>query len=288
MMRWRRAATAAMIVLVLALTGCQASTGRQTLQASPAATAPLQSTSTTASVGGQSCGLQDASHVGDFVISKASVFYGFNANYMLPDSTPAGKPLVVSVQNNQGYVNGNAIQSLPVVEPASFLVSICNVAASTHRLTSLSVKLVSLTPYSSQLNTLNACGFLYSRTQSFGGECASGYSPDVDQTLQFPANATAPATVTLTLPQPVDLVPNNVIGVNIGVTPPTSAAIMTFQLGLGFDGQEAIFPAALTTQPAINAPIARKWSGTYCNTASMQSQIPATSPTNTYYACPQA
>ena len=175
-----------------------------------------------------------------------------------------------------------------MVQPVEFLLEICNTSTTTtHHLDGFGVRLTSLTPYVGQLNVLNGCALLYARSGGFGGECASGYSPDVEESFQFAANAAASATVTQTLSPAAQILPGQDVGIGFSVHPPTSVATMTFQLGLGIDGQATSYPAALTTQPAINAPIARRWAGNYCSVAQMQTQIPAASPANTYYVCPQ-
>jgi hypothetical protein len=137
------------------------------------------------------------------------------------------------------------------------------------------------------LNALNGCASLYARSGSIDGECASGYSPDVEESFQFAANAAVSATVTQKLSPAAQILPGQGVGIGFSVHPPTSVATMTFQLGIGIDGQAISYPSVLTTQPAINAPIARRWAGNYCTAAAMQAQIPATSSANTYYICPQ-
>lgn len=289
-----------LIGLALALAGCGTSgtgTTSRTVQpplatmsptAQSTATAMTDNSSPTVVANAQPCNPPNAVRIGDIAVSKPTVLYGFNADYMLPDSVSTAKPVTVTVQNNTPYISGAPLESAAVVQPVSFLIGVCNMSATiTHRLTNLGVILASLTPYSGQLNALNGCASLYARSGNIGGECASGYSPDLEATLLFPANAAAQAKVTLALAQPANLAPGRGIDVSIGVTPPTSTAIMTFQFGLGVDGQAITYPTGMTTQPAINAPIAHRWAGDYCNTAQMQSQIPATSPANTYYVCPK-
>lgn len=258
-----------------------------TPQPTPTAVTDIASPTTIASP--QRCGPSaGAFFMGDLAISKPEVLYGFNADFMLPDGLSTAHPLTVTTQNNGAFVLGGALQSRAVVQPVEFLVDICNTStSSTHHLGDFGVRLTSLTPYAGQLNVLNGCASLYARSGSIGGECASGYSPDIEESFQFAANATAPATVSQTLSLAAPILPGEDVGIGFSVHPPTSVATMTFQLGVGIDGQAISYPAALTTQPAINAPIARRWAGNYCSVASMQSQIPATSPANTFYVCPQ-
>lgn len=262
-----------------------------TVTATPQATttAVADTATPTAIVGTQRCSpTAGAFLMGDLAISKPEVLYGFNADYMLPDDLSAAQPLTVTTQSNGAFVLSGALQSRAVVQPVEFLLDICNTSTSnTHHLGDFGVRLTTLTPYAGQLNVLNGCASLYARSGSIGGECVSGYSPDIEESFQFAANATASATVTQTLTPAAQILPGQDVGIGFGVHPPTSIATMTFLLGLGIDGQPISYPAALTTQPAINAPIARRWAGNYCATAPMQSQIPATPPANTYYVCPQ-
>lgn len=256
----------------------------------PTATAVTDTASPTIVASAQRCSpAAGALSIGDLAVSAPTVLYGFNADYMLPDGLSTSQPLPVTTQNNGAFVFGGALQSRAVVQPVEFLVDICNTSkASTHHLGTFGVKLTSLTPYAGQLNALNACASLYARSGSIGGECASGYSPDIEASFQFAASATAPTTVTQTLASSAQLLPGQDVGIGFSVHPPTSIATMSFQLGISIDGQAISYPAALTTQPAINAPIARRWAGNYCTAPQMLSQIPATPPANTYYVCPQA
>src|SRR5690348_5836295 len=41
-----------------------------------------------------------AFYIGDLTISTAEVLYGFNADYMLPDTISTSQPLTVTTQNN--------------------------------------------------------------------------------------------------------------------------------------------------------------------------------------------
>ncbi len=255
----------------------------------PTATAIADNPSPTAIARVQRCSpTAGALSVGDLSVSTPAVLYGFNADYMLPDGLSTAQPLTITTQNNVAFVLGSGLESRAVVQPVEFLVEICNTSTtSTHHLDAFGVRLTSLTPYMGQLNVLNGCAELYARSGSIGGECASGYSPDIEESFQFTASATVPATVTQTLASGAPIHPGQDVGIGFSIHPPTSIATMTFQLGFGVDGQSLTFPAGLTTQPAINAPIARRWAGNYCSAPPMLSQIPATSPANTYYVCPQ-
>ena len=255
----------------------------------PTVTAAPDTASPTTIASTQRCGpAAGAFFIGDLAISRPEVLYAFNADYMLPDGLSTSQPLAVTTQNNGAFVQGSALESRAVVQPVEFFVDICNTSTSTtHHLGDFGVRLTSRTPYAGQLNALNGCALLYARSGGYGGECASGYSPDVEEQFQFAANASVSATVTQKLSPGAQILPGQDVGIGFGVHPPASVATMTFQLGIGVDGQAISYPSALTTQPPINAPIARRWAGDYCTAAAMQSQIPATSPANTYYVCPK-
>ncbi|HEX9036017.1 MAG TPA: hypothetical protein VF808_03415 [Ktedonobacterales bacterium] len=228
-----------------------------------------------------------AAQVGDLAISAPAVLYGYNADYMLPDNLPLDKPLVVTVQNNQGYLSdGKAIESRTVIQ-AAFVISVCNLSSvKAHRLTNYGVMLDTLVPYTGKLNAINGCAELYGPTP-VGGECAGGYSPDVDLSFQMPDSA-AGAVVTQTSSSPIELPPGYGLDLGIGVTPAATGFIATFRLSASFDGNAVTYPVALRTQPELEAPVARRWAGNYCENPQMQALIPATIPPNTYYACPQS
>ena len=225
--------------------------------------------------------------VGDLLIDTPSVLYGFNADYMLPDGM-ADKPLAVTLQDNGAFVLGAPLQRRTVVQPNGFDITVCNTSMTRVRsLTAFGVRLQSVTPYTGSLNALNGCAFLYGSPDGFGGECASGFSPDVELTARFPADATAQAVVTQTPGSPVALSPGQSVTVSFEVHPPTSSVIAVNRLGLGVEGAAITYPAALTTQPSTDATVARHWAGQYCRTAQMQALLPSPLPANTYYACPQ-
>lgn len=225
--------------------------------------------------------------VGDLAVGAPYVLYGFNADYMLPDGLP-NAPLELDIHDNGAYIHGANIESQPVAEPAAFDIGICNTSrAQTHRLTAFGATLTALTPYSGQLNTLNGCAFLYALPSGANGECASGFSPDVEVMLTFAASASSGAVATVTQAPAVGLAPGVGLDVSFGIMPPTPPAIERFRLGLGVDGAAVTYPA-LDTQTAINAPIARHWDGRGCTAPAMQSQLPASYPANTYFVCPPA
>lgn len=225
--------------------------------------------------------------VGDVAITKPAVLYAFNADYKLPDGLPADKPLVMTLNNNEPTLNGAAIEAGAVIQ-GSFLITICNTSsARAHTITALGVMLDSLTPYSGSLNAINGCAYLYSRPNGTGGECASGYEPDMEIGFQLSGAAAVGATNTQPATPAVKLAPGYGLDIAFDIPAPSSPAIAVYRLGVGLDGAAVVYPSGLRTPPRLDAKIVRHWSGTSCATAQMQAQIPATIPASTYYACPQ-
>ena len=290
-----RAAAALGFVLALVVAGCAPATQARgqapTVEAATTvATVPASPTS-----GASTCPrMARPAQVGDLLIDEPSVLYGFNADYMLPDGLPA-KPLAVKIQDNGAFTLGSPLTSRTVVQPNGFVITVCNTSATrTHSLTAFGVTLVSLTPYTGSLNALNGCAYLYGSPNGVGGECASGFSPDVELTASFPAGAGAPAVVSCfsecsqSPGSSVELSPGKSVTISFEIHPPTASAIAVYRLGLGVDGAAITYPTALTTQPSTTASVARHWSGQNCETSQMQAQLPTPLPANTFYACPPA
>ena len=284
------------LALLVILAGCAAPGGNSTRQASAAASPtasptapPTQTPVLTSGTGAQTCSAPaGSSRLGDLALSTPSVLYGFNADYMLPDGLP-DKPLTVTVQNGSAYVAGSQLEGRAVVGTSvAFVVEFCNTSASrTYHLTAFGAKIASVTPYTGSLNALNGCAYLYGRPNGIGGECSSGFSPDVELSFTF-ANAAPQTSATQTPSGAVSLAPGQQLSVSYGIQAPAAGLMTAYQLGVAVDGQSLSYPAALATQTTVSGAIARRWAGDYCSTPQMQAQIPATIPANTYYVCPQA
>ncbi|HET9111273.1 MAG TPA: hypothetical protein VFN78_10650 [Ktedonobacterales bacterium] len=278
-----------LLAMTLAVAGCAPVSGARSQSPKGGATTTAVGAPASPTSSASSCPRMTApTQVGDLLIDTPSVLYGFNADYMLPDGMSA-KPLAVTLQDNGAFVLGAPLQRRTVVQPNGFVITICNTSMTRVRsLTTFGVRLQSVTPYTGSLNALNGCAYLYGSPQGFGGECASGFSPDVELTAHFPSGATAQAVVTQTPGSPVALSPGQSVTVSFEIQPPTDSVIAVYDLGVGVDGAAITYPTALTTEPSIVATVARHWSGQYCQTAQMQALLPAPLPANTYYACPQA
>lgn len=225
--------------------------------------------------------------MGALSLSAPSVLYGFNSDFALPDNLPI-QPLAVTVQNNESYFQMRLVRSRAVAQGASFVVDICDTSTTqSYRLTSVAAILASRTPYTGTLNTLNDCAFFYSRTQSLGGECASGFSPDVEEPFKFSTTSAVGAVVTLPISPAVTVAPGNAVTIAFETQYTGSNVTLSYDLGVGVDSAAATFPSALRTQPVTLANVTRSWSGKYCDTPQMQAAIPASSPAGVYYACPK-
>ena len=295
-----RSLTVSALVLALALAGCAGTGGAASRSATPtmlaqggatptiaAPTQPALTPTESNALQGCKVAAGDAT-IGALVIGPPIILYGFNADFALPDDLPTA-PLTVIVQNNESTVQGVVTLSRPVAAQGSFLADICDSSASqSYRVTALAVKLVSRVVRTGILNTLNGCAFLYSRTQGVGGECASGFLPDLERTFAFPAAATVGSVVTLPLSPAIVVAPGKDVSVVFDTQYTGNNVTLGYQLGVGVDGATVSFPAALRTQPVTLASATRRWAGDYCNTAAMQAQIPASSPDGTYFVCPKS
>lgn len=280
------------VVLAVMLSGC--ARGAASQRPSATATSALSPTASAAQVaptaqgGSQACKPDPgATAFGGLAVSPPSVSYGFGDDYMLPAGLPT-QPLTVTVQDNGVFVQGAPLQSRPVVQEDAFIETFCNTSAThTYHLTGFGVRLTSLTSYADSLNAMNACAFLYGRPSGWGGECASGFSPDAELSFTFPAGAAPPLVVTQTPQAPLTLAPGQSLSVSFGANLTVSQVIADFQLGFAVDGGAVTYPATLRTLPVVIAPIARRWAGDFCRTTQMQALIPTTIPANTYYVCPK-
>jgi hypothetical protein len=225
--------------------------------------------------------------LGDLVLWPLEVNLAFAQDFALPDGLP-DKPLSVTIKDNTSYLGGTPVLSMPMAGAQGFILTVCNASKTTaHQLTSFSAKIASLAPYFGQLNTLNGCAFLYARAGGYGGECASGFQPDVETQNVFASTATAGATATWAPASPVVVPPGQHRDVVYFMMPPSGPVRLTFHLGVSVDAGAVVYLFS-ATQPEIIAPIARKWDGQACSSTAMQAQIPASSPAGVYYVCPSA
>ncbi|HEX8996638.1 MAG TPA: hypothetical protein VF812_11450 [Ktedonobacterales bacterium] len=284
----QRGLTALVVACALALPLISCSPQGQTSRSTATVATTPSPTIQTAQAGGQGCTVASGStRIGDLIISKPMALFAFNSDFALPDGLPS-RPLQVTIQNNSAYVDGAPLQSRPLAQSVAFVIGVCNASATTsHRLTGFGMKLATLATYTGSLNVLNACAFLYGGNTGFGGECASGYSPDVELSFTFPAQAAQGSTAQASA-SPVDLAPGVSKDLSFSAPPPSGAVTLTYQLGLGVDGAVITYPSSLSTQQEIITPVARRWSGEYCKAPAMLTQVPTPIPAGTYYVCPKA
>ena len=233
--------------------------------------------------------------IGDLIVTAP----GFGIDYpakMLPDGTPL-KPLQLASQEP-----AQDFTSSPPTNPSmrdgggGYAISMCNTSQNqSHTINSVTVTVASFTPYTGQLSSWQFCDGNYSRANgAFYGGCGGGIAFDEALHATFAASATTGASATATQvatgegagPLPVSLAPGKTLDIVIGLTVPTAPGQYAFALSLA---QDSAAPALVgTTQAALFAPIAHKWTGQACTTPAMLAQIPtATSPV-TYWICPQS
>jgi hypothetical protein len=187
--------------------------------------------------------------------------------------------------------------------PSGYTFALCNHSTSqTHSVTSVSIRIDLVVPYTGQLSEWPGCTHAYTRSQLPG---AVGCGNPLDDYLQasFPAHPTvgsiAMATQVSTSysgingypppplsPMPVALAPGQ--GLIIAVDPviPGAAATYTFTLGVAVDTAAAAFVSP--APPVLLAPVAHDFTGNACQTAAMQAQIPTATTQVVFYVCPVA
>jgi hypothetical protein len=216
-----------------------------------------------------------------------------------PDSTPL-KPLAQPVQG----ANGQAPTAIPdwfspaYDSPPDLLITICNTSTTkSHVTASVSVKLSAFTPHSGDLNVWNPCDGTYARPAGVVPlEC--GERPAIwDETVRanFAANAQIGAIASASLdssafvgdlgPLPVTLPPGRDMKIGIFVKAPTNAGVYTCAAGITADS--APLPVTVGQNMQL-APTGRRWTGKACLSPAMQAEIPANSPAETYYICPES
>ena len=301
---------AAMLCLLLVACGASGtpSAGAATTATTATPTATLQPTPTTAPqiatppTSGPCASF--ASHppsggqfvqIGDLIVTAP----GFGIDYpakMLPEGTPL-KPLQLASQQP-----GEDFTSSPPTNPSmhdsggGYAISMCNTSQSqSHTINGVMVSFASFTPYTGQLSSWQYCDGNYSRAHgAFYGGCGGGIAFDEALHAAFAANATTGASVTATQvatgegagPLPVSLAPGKTLDIVIGLTVPTASGQYAFAFSLAQDGAA---PALVgTTQPALFAPIAHKWTGQACTAPNMLAQIPTATDPVTYWICPES
>ncbi len=285
--------------LLLALSACgQTTTPTVAIASTPAATATPGPTDTPAPTAtptpvGEYCTSPGAfgtavGKVGDLAFDAPRALEMYPA-LKLPDGL-ALAPLKVD-----GPIKTASVSGWPVANIRQYALNVCNTSnTASHILRSVSVKLDSFTPYTSQLNVTRVCATEYSRQGMAGGGCGGGMaSGDLQLTATFASSAVGTVAST-TLDNGasagsslVTIAPGHVIQIWVTINPPADAGTYAFRVGFALDGAATIYPTSAT--PAIlQAPVAHEWNGDACLSSSMQSQIPPATTPPTLYICPKA
>ncbi len=289
----------ALLLLALALSACGQTavppTARATTPTPTATPGPTDTpapTATSTPVGAY-CSAPGAigpvvGKVGDLAFNAPRVLDMYPA-LKLPDGL-ALAPLKVD-----GPVKSASASGWPVANIRQYVLNVCNTSTTaSHVLRSVSVKLDSFTPYTSQLNVTRVCATAYARQGMAGGGCGGGMGgADFQLTATFASSAVGTvASTTLDSGAPagsplVTIALGHVIQIWVTIKPPADAGTYAFRVGFALDGAATTYPTSAT--PAIlQAPVAHEWNGDACLSSSMQSQIPPATTPPTYYICPKA
>ncbi|MGZ6389412.1 MAG: hypothetical protein ACXWQZ_09150 [Ktedonobacterales bacterium] len=260
------------------------------------------------------CGLSQAdlntlTQAKDMLITKPTLLLGYPA-VQLPDQTPL-KPLQVSTQNSNNALRSGQFPGAAAVNPGvlegstrrvSFVASICNGSTSaTHVVQSVSVIIVSLTPYTGQVTVWPGCDGAFSRqhpNNAHSGGCGGGVATEEQVQATFLSGAREGTSVVATQvgfspppnnpslgPLPVTLAPGHALSFSVTVSVPDMVGTYAFGISYQVDYPPAV--GGYTADPFLAAPVARSFTGAACNTPSMLAQIPAATTPETYYICPQ-
>ena len=155
-----------------------------------------------------------------------------------------------------------------------YAIYLCNESSVAHTVSRVDVRLVSVVPYTAQLNVWAACDWPYSRQNGISNAgCGGGDPNNADLHAPFTSNATAGTVVTATQssvigsmnPLPVTLQPNEGMTVEVGMGSGrhgqlfSVAGTYTFSFGLTIDRSAPNF--AVTSPPTLLAPPAHVWTG---------------------------
>jgi hypothetical protein len=260
------------------------------------------------------CGISQAAsstetQAKDMLIAKPTAPMSY-PSVQLPDQTPL-KPLQVPVQNSNNALKSGQFSGTTPANPGvldgstrriSFVSSICNGSISaTHVVQSVSVIIVSLTPYTGQITVWPGCDGAFSRqhpNNAHSGGCGGGVATQEQVQATFPSGAREGTSVVATQvgfspppdnpslgPLPVSLAPGQTLSFMVTVSVPDMVGAYAFGIGFQVDHPPAV--GGYTADPFLAAPVAHTFTGATCNTPSMLAQIPPATTPETYYICPQ-
>jgi hypothetical protein len=281
------------LALILTLAGCGASATVHTPAASPTATA----TSTPAPTATATPPWTSPPNCGD------STTFGHAPRLAGTNFIIAGPALALGLLlGTSQALPYDSVDVNPSIESNGYLFYLCNGSQSTpHTISSVSVRIDTLTPFSGRLLEWPACRSAYSRSFPGGSGCGGGFASDEGLQASFPAGAAQGAAVTAAQigtsqtnstspgsppygPLPVQIAPGRAIALIVGIKLLNPSGTYTFAVGISLDGAAPAY--SQPTRPVLLAPVAQTWTGPACEAPAMQSQIPPATNPPTYYICP--
>ncbi len=247
--------------------------------------------------------VQQVVQVGDLAFAQLTLGPLTYPGTMLPDGWSTSQPHQTTT-SGIGPMTGTPAN--PANSEAGMLSwSVCNVSAThAHLLQQVALRVVAVTPDTSQPDIFKPCDVAFNSQTRQGGDLGCGGSmaggPDIFQatwpaqvtngtTVTMPETATA-STIVGIRPMygafPVTLKPHTAITIGIMMTTPPPG-LYTFVPGVAIDHHAApVFPTNASA-PVFLAGNAHFWGGQGCmQSKAMQAQIPKSGPV-TYWVCPE-
>ncbi len=229
--------------------------------------------------------LSGVQRFGDLYLSTTSPVLANFIAYQLPDGTPL-KPIALPAQYKTIWYN-------PTNPNPSAYMSLCdNQSGQSHTIQTMSLRIISFTPYSGQLNEWQACASVFD--PQYGtfptiNNCG-GYGFQQDLHVTFPKTITSGTTISMTsdpasVPNalPVKVYPDQSLLFIVHFDNQPTPGYYQFAYSVTVDGKASPFYMIPTM---LVAQVSHEWSGQACTNASLRSQIPANS--TEQYICPQS
>ncbi|HET8905627.1 MAG TPA: hypothetical protein VFN11_01545, partial [Ktedonobacterales bacterium] len=228
----------------------------------------------------------------------------------LPDDLPL-KPYQVQPPN--GQPDPTLVPANPRLheQGGGYVIVICNISSASHTVQRVDARIATVTPFSGMPNVASVCQFPYSRQYGANnGGCGGADFENEYMHAAFSLSAGVGTTVTATQtasntceyatgcttnygPLPVMLQAGQGLTIEVGMGNTSSSTSVfstsgyyTFSFGVGVDGAAPIFAA--TSPQTLLDPSARLWTGTACESPSMQALIPPATTPPSYYLCPMS
>ena len=300
------------VIAVLVLAGCGATSPSATKTATPKPATPSATPIPTVSEADFTAACKHADNtrafnpiyrLGDLLIRAGYVGI---ASRKLADDT-ALKPLLLPDPNDQTAME-ERFPVQPMVNPVSgggFSFTVCNASPTqSHEIEGVTVRINQFTSYAGRLQTWDICDGYYTRSDPHGvvgGGCGFGFQTDEVVQAAFAANASAGAETTAAWvsasdvptdssrttpygPLPASIPPGQSLVVFVQSTLPTATGTYAFAIAPKID--QALLPFTPIGVPALFSASPQKWTGEACKATAMQSRIPAATTPPSYYICP--